>query len=185
MDKSGKIIIGAIGGAVLIGGVIFLPGLLKTGMAAPQLDVIPRAMIHKIDLSGITVRLDVQINNPTTVDFKMKYPYFRLVYDGTTIGSSQSINQDVGMDHLGEAHFSNILFNVPLLSLFSIASSLIKAASNKEEIKMQVEVITHIDPYWKYDDETKKWKRLPNLGTTSMIAVTKTYPVTLLKQNQS
>lgn len=178
-----KIIIGAIGGAVLIGaGVIFLPALMRTGNAAADIDTIPKVTIHGVGADGVTIRIDLQTKNPTKADFKMKYPYFRLVYKGDTIGTSQSIDQDIGMPHLGEANFNNIQIKIPLLSVLTSAGSLVKAALAKQEINLNVEVLTHIDPYWKYNADTKQWKRLPNLGKTSLIDVSKSIPITLNKK---
>jgi hypothetical protein len=185
MERRYKIIIGTLGGAALISGAIFIPKLIETNNAAPEIDVVPKAMVHKIDFSGITLRLDVQLKNPTKVDFKMKYPYFRIVYKGSVIGSSQSINQDVGMPHLGEANFNNILIKIPLFSAFTVVGGLLKSLQSGEEVKMEVTTKTHIDPYWKFDEKDNEWKPRPNLGKTSLIEVTKTQVVTLLKAKQS
>lgn len=184
MERRYKLIIGAVGGAALIGaGVIFIPPLLKTNNAAPDLDAIPSAMLHKVGLDGITIRLDVKVKNPTEANFKMKYPYFRLKYKGDSIGTSQSINQDVAMKQMGEANFNNILLNIPLFSSLTSAVSLVKAAMAKEEINLEVEVMTHIDPYWKYDPDKDEWSRRPNLGkNTSLIEVKKAIPITLNKK---
>lgn len=182
MSNWKKIAIGTGVGGVIIGGIIFIPKLMKLASAAPELDVIPSVKLHKVDLSGITMRVDVQLKNPTSAAFKMKYPYVRVTYKGSTIGSSQSVNQDIGMPGFGEANIQAIMINVPVLSLLSMAGTLLKAINNNDEVKVDVTTVTHIDPYWKYDETKKEWKRLINLGKKSLIPFTQTQNVTLRKQ---
>lgn len=176
-----KIAIGGGISGILIGGFIFIPKLIRLKNVSPELDVVPMAKIHKIDFSGITIRIDVQLKNPTVADFKMKYPYIRLSYKDTTIGTSQSVDKDIEMSGFGEANISEIMMNVPILSLLSLSGNLLKAIQNNEEVKVDITTITHIDPYWKYDKEKEEWVRLPNLGKKSLIPYSETKTVTLKK----
>lgn len=182
MEVWKKITVGALAGGVLIGGVLFIPKLIKLKNASPELDVIPKAKIHKLDFTGLTIRVDVQLKNPTTAAFKMKYPYIRLSYKGSVIGTSQSVNKDIEMPGLGEANISQIMMHVPITSVLSMAGTLLKAVQNNTEVKVDITTITHIDPYWKYDEDKKEWKRMVNLGKKSLIPYNKTQSVSLRKQ---
>ncbi len=182
MEVWKKITAGTILGGVIIGGVIFIPKLITLSNASPELDVIPTAKIHKLDFTGVTIRIDVQLKNPTAASFKMKYPYVRLSYKGTTIGTSQSVNKEIEMPGFGEANINQIMMNVPLLSVFSMAGALLKAVQANEEVKVDITTMTHIDPYWKYDEDKKEWTRLINLGKKSEIKYSKTQSVNLRKQ---
>lgn len=182
MSNWKKIAIGTGVGGIIIGGIIFIPKLIKLAGASPELDVIPTAQIHKVDLTGITIRLDVQLKNPTTAAFKMKYPYVRITYKGTTIGTSQSVNEDIGMPGFGEANINQIMIHVPMMSLLSLSGTLLKAVQNNEEVGVDVTTVTHIDPYWKYDETKKEWKKLISLGKSTLIPYSKTQSVTLRKQ---
>jgi hypothetical protein len=182
MEVWKKITVGTLAGGVIIGGIIFIPKLIKLKNASPELDVIPTAKIHKLDFTGITIRIDVQLKNPTTAAFKMKYPYIRLSYKGSVIGTSQSVNKDIEMPGFGEANISQIMMHVPITSVLSMAGALLKAVQNNTEVKVDITTLTHIDPYWEYDEDKKEWKRLINLGKKSLIPYTKAQAVTLRKQ---
>ena len=185
MELWKKISIGAGVGGVLVGVFLFLPKLIKLKNAAPELDTIPTAKIHKLNFSGLTIRIDVQLKNPTGVDFKMKYPYIRLSYKGSVIGTSQSVDTDIEMKGFGEANISEIMMHVPMLSLLSMAGKLLQAVQNNEEVKVDITTITHIDPYWKFDKEKNEWGRLVNLGKKSVLPYSHTQTVTLRKQQAS
>lgn len=182
MEVWKKITVGTLAGGVIIGGIIFIPKLIKLNNASPELDVIPTAKIHKLDFTGLTIRIDVQLKNPTTAAFKMKYPYVRLTYNGSVIGTSQAVNRDIEMPPFGEANISQIMMNVPILNILSMAGALFKAVQNNEEVKLDIVTMTQIDPYWRYDEEKKEWKRMINLGKKSMISYKENKTVTLKKQ---
>lgn len=188
MEVWKKITVGALAGGVIIGGVLFIPKLIKLKNASPELDVVPTAKIHKLDFTGVTIRIDVQLKNPTTADFKMKYPYIRLSYKGSVIGTSQSVDKDIEMASFGEANITQIMMHIPITSVLSMAGALLKAVQNNTEVKVDITTITHIDPYWKVIEEdqegekVKVWKRLVNLGKKTLIPYNKQQSVTLRKQ---
>lgn len=182
MEVWKKITVGTLAGGVIIGGIIFIPKLIKLKNASPELDVVPTVKIHKLDFTGLTIRIDVQLKNPTTASFKMKYPYIRLSYNGAVIGTSQSVNRDIEMPGLGEANITQIMMHVPITSVLSMAGSLLKAVQNNTEVKVDIQTVTHIDPYWEYNEDNKEWKRLINLGKRSLIPYNQTQSVTLRKQ---
>jgi hypothetical protein len=182
MEAWKKITAGTIVSGILIGGVIFIPKLIKLKNAAPELNVVPTAKIHKLDFTGLTIRIDVQLKNPTSAAFKMKYPYVRLAYKGTVIGTSQSVDTDIEMPPFGEANINAIMMSVPLLSILSMAGALLKAVQNNQSVELDISTSTEIDPYWDYDKEKKKWMRTTNLGKKSLIHFAKTQTITLRKQ---
>lgn len=182
MEVWKKIAAGTLAGGVIIGGIIFIPKLIKLKNAAPDLDVIPTAKIHKLDFTGITIRIDVQLKNPTSAAFKMKYPYIRVSYEDSVIGTSQSIDKDIEMPGFGEVNITGIMISVPITSVLSMAGSLLKAVQNNTEVKVDIVTVTHIDPYWSYNANTKEWKRLINLGNKSTIPYNKSQSITLRKQ---
>lgn len=146
METWKKIAVGTVVGGVLIGGTIYMVRLNK--MSA-ELETVPMVKIHKLDLTGLTLRVDVQLKNPTRTAFKIKFPFIKLVYKGTTVGSSQVVDKDISIPAFGEAVINQIMIRVPLLSIFSLSGGLIKAIQNKEAIKLDVTTLTTIDLGWK------------------------------------
>lgn len=152
MDTWKKIAVGTVVGGVLIGGTIYLVRLNKTSV---ELETVPMVKIHKLDLTGLTLRVDVQLKNPTRTPLKIKFPFIKLVYKGTTIGSSQVLDKDITIPAFGEAVIEKMMIRVPLMNIFSLSGSLIRAIQNKEPVKLDVKTLTSIDLGWKKTPYTK------------------------------
>jgi hypothetical protein len=152
METWKKIAVGTVVGGVLIGGTIYVVRLNKMNA---ELETVPMVRIHKLDLTGLTLRVDVQLKNPTRTAFKIKFPFIKLVYKGTTVGSSQVLDKDIAIPAFGEAVINQIMIRVPLLSIFSLSGGLIKAIQNKEAVKLDVTTLTTIDLGWKKSPYTK------------------------------
>jgi short subunit dehydrogenase-like uncharacterized protein len=141
-----KIALGTIGGGVLIGGTVYL---LRLNQTAVKMETMPTVMVHKLDLTGLTIRIDVTLKNPTRTAFKIKFPFVKLAYKGTSIGSSQVVDKDITIPSFGQAVVQAIMVSVPLLSVFSFSGGLIKAIEAGETAKLNVVILTTIDLGWK------------------------------------
>lgn len=141
-----KLTLGTIITTGLVAGVKYALGLKHT---SAELETQTKVMVHKMDFEGLTLRVDTVIKNPSKTELKIKYPFVKLIYKDSTIGSSQVQNQDVVIPAYGEARIEKILFQIPLLGLFSIGGELFKSLQSKETIAMQVKIITTIDLGWK------------------------------------
>lgn len=146
METWKKITLGTVAGAALISGTVYLVRLNKMNA---ELETVPSVKIHKLDLSGLTLRVDVQLKNPTRTPFKIKYPFVKLVYKDSTVGSSQAVNKDISIPAFGEAVIEQIMIRVPVLNIFSLSGGLIRALQNKEPVQLDVKTVTTIDLGWK------------------------------------
>ena len=130
-----KIAIGTgIGGAV----VAATTWLFRLKRASVNMEVVPEIKLHKFDLTGLYIRIDLQLKNPTRTAFKIKYPFVKLSYKGTSVGSSQVVNQDITLPPFGEAQISAIMVRIPILNIFSSAGKLVSAIKNNEQIQMEL-----------------------------------------------
>ncbi|MBK7665865.1 MAG: hypothetical protein IPJ32_00120 [Sphingobacteriaceae bacterium] len=152
METWKKITVGTIIGGGLIGGTVYL---LRLNKMNAELETVPMVKIHKLDFSGLTLRVDVQLKNPTRTPFKIKFPFIKLVYKGTTVGSSQVLDKDIQIPAFGEAIIDKMMIKVPLMNIFSLSGGLIKAIQNKEPVKLEVKTLTTIDIGWKKVPYTK------------------------------
>lgn len=152
METWKKITVGTIIGGGLIGGTVYL---LRLNKMNAELETVPMVKIHKLDFSGLTLRVDVQLKNPTRTPFKIKFPFIKLVYKGTTVGSSQVLDKDIQIPAFGEAIIDKMMIKVPLMNIFSLSGGLIKAIQNKETVKLEVKTLTTIDIGWKKVPYTK------------------------------
>ncbi len=154
-----KIIAGTGIGAAVVAAAVWLFRLKR---ASVNMEVVPTIQLHKFDLTGLYIRIDLQLKNPTRTIFKIKYPFVKLSYQGTSVGSSQVVNQDITLPPFGEAQISAIMVRIPILNIFSSAGKLLSAVKNNESIQMEVTTISTIDigvqkiPYKKTDTLTLK-----------------------------
>ena len=146
METWKKITVGTLVGGAIIGGGVYLVRLKRTSV---ELQTVPMAKIHKLDLTGLTIRVDLQLKNPTRTAFKIKFPFVKLLYKGSSIGSSQVVDKDITIPAFGEAVVNAIMIRIPLLSLFSLSGGLIKAVRNGEPVKIDVVTMTGLDLGWK------------------------------------
>jgi hypothetical protein len=157
MDTWKKITVATIATGAIIGGTIYVVRLNKT---SAELETIPMAKIHKLDLTGLTIRVDIQLKNPTRTAIKIKFPFIKLLYKGIAVGSSQVVDKDISIPAFGEAVINQILIKIPMINIFSLSGGLIQAVQSQQEIKIDVTTITTIDlgikklPYSKSDTIT-------------------------------
>ena len=137
MNNLTKILLGA--GAVLTGGY-----LLRMSRTSANLETEVNAKIHSLTLSGIVIRVDAKLKNPTDGTLKIKYPFVKVGYKDSTIGSSQVLNQNITIPPFGEANIEGIMINIPLLGLFSVALDLIKSIKSGAGVKVMITVVSTI-----------------------------------------
>lgn len=152
METWKKIAVGTVVGGALIGGGFML---MKFNRISAELETVPTIKIHKLDLTGLTLRVDVQLKNPTNNSFKIKFPFIKLLYKNTTVGSSQLMDKEIVIPAFGEAVINQIMIKIPTLNLFSLSGSLIKTVQNKQPIQIQVQTLTSIDVGFKQVPYTK------------------------------
>lgn len=143
MNAWPKIALAAAGCGV----VIYVYGRKMTQTKA-NLIVTPEVSVQSIGLTGLVLRADVQVKNPSEGSFTMKFPFVTLTYKGTLLGSSKVVNQDIAIKAFSEANIQKILIDIPLASVFSVVSALISSIQNKEPIKIVVTVKSVVDLGW-------------------------------------
>ena len=133
-------------GAGVAGIVTYASRLSK---ASNNLETVVKANVHSIKLEGITIRIDVQIKNPSSVGFKIKYPFVKALYKETVIGTSQVIDKTILIPKNGEVNVQGIMITIPYTGLFSVGAGLLKALSQHEAAVITVITISNVDLGWK------------------------------------
>lgn len=135
-----------IGAGLAIAGVAYA---MRMKRANTELVSMASAKIHKLDATGITFRVDLQLKNPTQQRLKIKYPFIKLLLKGSVIGTSQSVNKDIIIPAFGQVIVDKIMINVPIIGLLSIGMDIYKSIQNGREIKLTVKTISTIDLFFK------------------------------------
>jgi len=137
-----KILTVTLVGGGLFAGYAYYKRLKKMQV---ELEIIPRANLQRLSADGLTIRVDVQMKNPTKGSFKIKFPFVKLIYSGSTIGSSQVVNKEITIPAYGEVMIDQVLITLPVINIFSLGYSVVKALQKKEPVKMQLKIMTVID----------------------------------------
>ncbi len=117
---------------------------LKMKKTTAQLTVIPEASIYSVNWKGITIRLNLLLKNPAKGSFSIKFPFIKLTHKGTLVGSSQAIDKDIVIGAYGQAKVDNILVEIPIMSIFTVSTSILKAIQKREPVKITATMITTI-----------------------------------------
>lgn len=142
MGTVGKIIAGTVVLAAVGGGILYVSRLQKM---SDELVVVPTVKIHKLALDGLTVRVDARLKNPTRTNLKIKFPFVKLLYKDSVVGSSQAVNKDIEIPSYGEAQVDAMMVQIPFLGLFSLAGDLIKSLTDGSAVKVGLKTISTID----------------------------------------
>lgn len=150
-----KIIAGTALGAGAIAGWSYVNNLKRT---VAELEVIPKVSLYQLSLDGLTIKVDVLLKNPTKGSFSVKFPFVKILYKDTTIGSSQVIDKDIRIPPYGEAMIDKIMVRIPVTGMFSTVYSLVKSLNSKEPVKLVLKTISTIDLGWSkvpYENNTE------------------------------
>jgi hypothetical protein len=145
MSLTRKVLTGTLIGAGVIAGYKYYLNMKKT---EAELEVIPEARLHKVNWDGIIIRIDVLLKNPTKGSFAVKFPFVKLIYKGATVGSSEVVNKDIKIPAFGQAKIDSLLVTIPIMNIFAVSSSILKAIQNNDQVKITATMMTTIDLGW-------------------------------------
>lgn len=151
MVKVKHILIGA-GAAALIFGV---PYLIKVKRLSDELETVTKLNIYKVSLTGIDLKIDVTLKNPSNGSITIKYPFVKLLYKDSTIASSQVTNQDIKIPEFGEIQLDPIMVNLGFITLATTVPALLKEYRAQGQLTLAIKTITTINnrlPYTKTDN---------------------------------
>jgi hypothetical protein len=142
MSLTGKVLTVTLVGGGLIAGYSYYLKMKKT---QAELEVIPNASVHEINWNGIAIRIDLLLKNPTKGSFSIKFPFVKLIYKGTTVGSSEVMDKEIKIPAYGQAKIDKILVNIPIMSIFTVSASILKAIQSGEQVTITATLMTTID----------------------------------------
>jgi hypothetical protein len=159
MSLASKILTTSVLGIGAFAGWTYVKNLKK---AQAELEVVPKASINQLSWDGLTIRLDVLLKNPTKGSFSIKFPFVKLLYKDTTIGSSTAIDKEIKIPAYGQAMIDKILVQIPMTNVFSIAFTLVKTLISGGEATLTIRTMTTVNlgiiklPYESKQDVTIK-----------------------------
>ena len=146
-------------GAAVAGIVWFSKRAMNLTNTKAELDTVINPRVHSIDLKGIVVRVDVKVKNPKKTGFTMTFPYVKILYGDSVVGSSNAVDKKIAIPGYGEAMVEAIMIQITPLSLLGTAFNLLKevvmqgkTALFKAVVTSDVQIANNIT--YPYRDET-------------------------------
>jgi hypothetical protein len=148
---NGKHILIGLGIAGGIGGIAYLLSLKRL---SGELEVVTKASIDKITLSGLVMRVDVTLKNPTGGSVTVKQPFVKMIYGNSTFATSQVQDKDYEIPKFGEVKMEPVFINLNFLTLATSVPGMLKEYRTSGKFNILVNTITTINnniPYNKLD----------------------------------
>jgi hypothetical protein len=142
---NGKVIAGIATGAGALAVYSYVQGMKRL---QKNLQYIPTVNLAGITWNGITLRVNILLKNPTKAKLKIQFPFVKMEYKGTVIGSSQAVPKEIKIPANGEVVIDNVLIVIPVTGLFSVTAEVLKTLLAKKPVELVLTVMTDINVGW-------------------------------------
>ncbi len=153
MIKGKYLLFGALGITGLAGAAY----LFNLNRLSAELETVTKAYIHKVSFTGLKIRIEVTLKNPTGGTVKVKYPFVKLMYGESTLGISGVKDLDFEIPKFGEKKIDPIYIDLGFISLATAAPNILKEFRGTGRISMIVKTVSTINnklPFSKTDQLT-------------------------------
>lgn len=151
MVKGSTILILGVGTAAALYGASYM---VKLNRLSNELESVTKVSIHKVSLSGIDLRINVVLKNPSGGSINVKHPFVKMIYGATTIATSQIRDVNMNIPKFSEVSLEPVMVNIGFMSLATTVPGLLKEYRNTGKLNLTVKTITTINdnlPYTKTD----------------------------------
>jgi hypothetical protein len=142
-------------GAGIVGLAVGGTYLYNLSRLSNELEVVIKTVIYKVTLIGLVLRVDVTLKNPTAGKVKVKHPFVRMQYQGSTFASSEVKDVDYELPKFGEKILDPIYINLPFISLATTVPALLKEYRTKGSAVIEVKTTTTINGLMAYNKTDK------------------------------
>ncbi len=116
-----------------------------------------RVRIHKINLTGIELKAEVQVQNPNPVSLKLQHPFVKILFKEKLLGSSTIENSIIEIPENSQKTFELKIQSAGWLTLIQILGTKMASdirSGNPIQLKIQTQIITRVNglPYEQMDN---------------------------------
>lgn len=150
MLKSKPLLLGA-GVAAAIWGATYLSRL---NTLSNELESTTKVSIFNVSLTGLELRINVTLKNPSGGTVIVKHPFVKLMYQDKTIASSQVKDVNVTVTKFSEVNLDPITLDISFVALATTVPALFKEYRKTGKMAVTVKTVTTINdhiPYTKTD----------------------------------
>lgn len=155
MTRNNKLALGLGAGAIAL--AIGVPYLLKMKRLSEELETVTKVNIHKVTLSGLELRVDVTMKNPTGGSLKVKFPFVKMLYKGSVFATSEVKDLNYDIPKYGEKQIDPVFVSLPFMQMATNTPDMLKEYRKNGKLEIVVNTITTINntlPYTKSDSLT-------------------------------
>ena len=117
--------------------------LLRLNAAADTINSRTGIRVHKVGLSGITLKASVLLQNPNPIELNMQYPFVNITYKGTSLGTSTVRNEVINIPSHGEQSFELDIHSAGWFLLMQVlGGGLVKRIRSGEKVSLDIVAIT-------------------------------------------
>lgn len=153
MLKSKPLLLGA-GVAAAIWGATYLS---KLNRLSNELESTTKVNIFNVSLTGLELRINVTLKNPSGGTVVVKHPFVKLIYQDKTLASSQVKDVNITVSKFSEVNLDPIMIDISFLTLATTVPALFKEYRQTGKMAITVKTVTTINdsiPYTKTDTIT-------------------------------
>lgn len=116
-----------------------------------------RVNIHKINLTGIELKAEVQLQNPNPISLKLQQPFIKILFNDKLLGSSVIENVVIELPENSQRNFDLRIQSAGWLTLIQILGTKIVSdirSGTKVQLKIQTQIMTQVNglPYEKIEN---------------------------------
>jgi len=114
-----------IGVGTAAGFLLFKGTTLKESAENVNVSLLSLPKIHKIDLSGLKISVDLRVDNPAKGRITLKLPSIRLLYKGKLLASTIVSDKPYTVEPVSSGKISGIMIEASYLNLLTNAPGII------------------------------------------------------------
>ncbi len=116
-----------------------------------------RVRIHKINLTGIELKAEVQVQNPNPVSLQLQHPFVKVLFKDKLLGSSTIENTTIEISENSQKNFEIHIQSAGWLTLIQLLGTKVVSdirSGAPIQLKIQTQMITRVNglPYEQLDN---------------------------------
>lgn len=117
--------------------------LLRLNRAADTINSRTGIRVHKVGLSGITLKANVLLQNPNPIELNMQYPFVNITYKGTSLGTSTVRDEMISIPSHGEQSFEVEIRSAGWFLLMQVlGGNMVKRIRSGEKMTLDIVAVT-------------------------------------------
>ena len=145
MNRTGKIVTGV---GLLSGIGLAIAYGLNVKKASDMLESQTSVMVHKLDVSGLTLTIRVKIKNPSPVKFLIQSPFVKIGKGDQTVATSKLTDKVFTLPPKKEITLDDIMMEMPYSNSTVLISSLTSALRDKKPLQLEAVISTKVKIGW-------------------------------------